>query len=371
MENAVAQLPVIPENTPPVAPNPVIGAAAQLLAPLVGESKWLTDTLQQLPQFSAQNGTLALLGEFGTGKSLLARHVHWHSPRAAAPCVMIDLRGMPHEIVETELFGYTRGGFLTRRAVVPGRVATAENGTCIIQGFELLPAVVQERCLPWLTAGRLQPVGTEESFASDARVILELRGRDFSKRRSAALIPAIVDLVEGRMLEVESLAKRREDIVPIAEHYLQRYGEEWGKPRVQFSADVVRMLKKASWPRNVRSLLAAVASAVQEVDDELVEMKHFPPAFAGRPSAVAEVGIDATALEDIVEEKLRRFFGRLGQYEVHELYSTVIGKIERPLFRLVLEQTKGNQVRAARVLGINRNTLRTRMKKLGLMPDKE
>lgn len=357
---------VTPLPLPAVRRGPVSS-----LVPLIGESAWAQSARSWLAAH-AHARVIGVVGDVGTGKTLLARHWHHQHAPSDAPCEVIDLRGFPAEVIETELFGYVASGFFSRHEVVPGRVTLAGSGTCIIQGFETLPAATQERCLPWLLEGTVHPVRSDESIRSVARVVLEIRARGWSaQKRGATFIRPVADLLESAVCDMEPLQKRRDDIVPLAEYYLQRYAEEWGWPRARFSHEVIRVFKRASWQENVRGLVVAVASAVHEAQGGEILVKHLPPGLLGRPAAVATTGMDAIALEDLVTEKLSRFFAKLGRYDVQDLYETVIEKVERPLLRLVLTHVDGNQVRAARLLGINRNTLRTRLKKLGVKPPRK
>lgn len=324
--------PLTADDTPFVLQSPFSSVFTP--TPLVGESAWALAARAQIPLLAQSSGLLAVVGEPGTGKTLLARLLHAHSPRATEPCMLVDLRGMSHEKIPEVLFDDMR------------------RGTCILQGVETLPAVLQERCL---------------QVRYRAQVILEVRGREGALHRGMTIIPAILDLVGHRILHTAPMSQRREDVLPIAEHYLRRYAQEWGRPIPVLDKDSVRLLRRAHFADHVRGVIAAVAHALHEAGTQPLAAQHFPPAMQGRNEIVTEAGVDALALEELVEQKLARFFTRLGTYDVRDVYETVISRVERPLFRLVLAQAQGNQVRAARTLGINRNTLRTRLRKFGLL----
>lgn len=363
MGSSLAQ--AIQTTTIPVAPVAVHTAAAGM-TPFIGDSKWAQALRRELQARAADNAPVAFVGDVGTGKTLLARQLHALSSQPEQPCIEINLYGLPHEVVESELFGYVRGGFL-RREVVPGQVAAAGAGTCIVSGVERLPVAVQELCLRWITEHRMTPMGSDEPLPAPARVVLELRGREMPRARETALIHPLYELVAAQVVSVLPLQERREDIVPIAEHYLRQYAAEWGLPGPRLLPETQRLLKRAVWRDHVRGVMLSVVRALLDAGTARLEPKHFPPALTGRADAAAKLGLEATALEDIVGQKLTHFFQRLGSYEVRDLYATVMNKLERPLFRLVMEQTHGNQVKAARILGINRNTLRTRLHKLDLV----
>lgn len=335
-------------------------------APWIGGSRWHREFDQRLGLAARAPGPVTVVGETGVGKTLAGRHLHWRSAKAAGPCLVVDLRQIPVEAVESELFGYARTGLFNRAGYEAGLVERAGEGTCVVQGMETLPAEVQERLLPWLAEGQVRPMGVATIRPSAARIIVELRIPTFPTARTNPFITPLYDLLRQTVLEIPPLAARREDIVPIAEHYLHTYAEAWGHAPRRWSNDAKRLLRRAPWRENVRGVVAAVGSAVLNSHVELVEAHHLPTWLHGRAANLTTRGLDGVALEEIVERKLVQFFDRLGRYEVQDIYRTVMQKIERPLLKLVLARTNGNRVRAARVLGINRNTLRTRCKALGL-----
>lgn len=349
-----------------VIPSRIAHQMASTLAPLIGDSKWHRELLQRLDLLAHDARPVAIVGAAGVGKTLTAKHLHWRSAAATAPCECIDLRRFPAEIVETELFGYARGGFFQRSGHVPGLIAGIGEGTCILQGIEQLPAEVQERFIPWFTEQSATPVGTDTAEHLPARIVVELRLPTFPRPKESPVIPALYDILRQSVVEVAPLAERRDDIQPIAEYYLTTYAATWGLPSRRFSQEAGRLLRRGAWRENVRGLISAIAGTVMGVSAETVEAHHLPPWIAGRVTEVTSLGLEGVALEELVAQKLTTFFERLGRYEVHDVYDTVMQKVERPLLRLVMERTGGNQLRAARILGINRNTLRARLKELGL-----
>ncbi|MBI4238917.1 MAG: sigma-54-dependent Fis family transcriptional regulator [Deltaproteobacteria bacterium] len=348
-----------------------IAKLTEELVPFVGIGRWAKETWGTVQAAARSGDRLTLVGEAGTGKTLLARHLHWQSPTADAPYQIIQLERIPHEVVESELFGYVRGGFLSRRTVVPGRVAACGTGTCIVTGLDRLPSALQERCLSWLCEGAMIPMGSEERIPAPARIVFELRAREFPRARESALIGPLYDLVARHVVTMEPIARRRDDIVPLVEYYLERYGTEWGLGYRRLSSEAARFLRRAGWRENVRGIMLAAAHAVSTTEARELTPKDFPPQLARHPELATELGLESTSLEELIERKLTQFFERLGEYDVHELHSAITAKVERPLIKLVLAKTRGNQVQAARILGINRNTLRTRMRQLGLTAKRE
>ncbi|MBI4366763.1 MAG: sigma-54-dependent Fis family transcriptional regulator [Deltaproteobacteria bacterium] len=339
---------------------------ADALAPFIGASPWHRDITARLPLLAHDARPLTLVGPPGAGKTLVARHIHWRSAAAAAPCAVVDLRRLPVEAVESELFGYAKSQLFGRQGWTPGLLAGIGEGTCILQGLERLPAQIQERLLPWLTEQSACPVGTTTPEHFPARVCIELRADGFPKAKETAVLSPIYTLMRQSVLEVAPLEARREDILPIAEQYLHAYAPAWGLPARRFSPEATRLLKRAGWPEHVRSLIAAVATAITRRHAATVEAHDFPPAIAGHVGEVTGLGLEGISLEDLVEQKITIFFDRLGHYEVHDVYDAIMEKVERPLMKLALRRTGGNQLKAARILGINRNTLRAKLRAFGM-----
>lgn len=359
------------ENPTPETAMGETPVAPRALTPLIGDAKWTRGMHSELGELGAHAGPATIVGLAGSGKTLLAEHIHAHGTHAHAPCTLIDLARVPHEVVESELFGYVRGGFLTRRSLVPGRIASIGHGTCIVAGLDTLPAPVQARCVSWLTEGCAKALGAEETIPLPARIIFEFKWPELPKARETSLIPPLYEIAARRVILVPSLETRREDILPIAHYYGERYAREWGLHTPTFAHETEKFLKRARWTENVRSLIQSVAQALHHVNGGALTPKDFPLGLARQASVAAELGIESISLEEIIEKKLQQFFERLGEYDVHDLYDTILAKVEKPLIKLVLERTVGNQVRAARVLGINRNTLRSRIAALSLTLPRE
>ncbi len=344
----------------------VVRAPSFGVTPFIGESSWCAHVRSRLPIWSRNSSLVALIGDTGAGKSLLARHIHVHSSRGSSELVDIDLRKINANTVLPFLFGKVESTGPGELRVLPGMVAAIGTGTCLLQGLECQPASIQEQCLEWLTTGKFSPVGASEQVHSASRLILEIHARELHRGRSATLISPILDLLQSRVIAVEPLSCRREDILPIATYYLKRTANEWGMRVPQISPAAKNLLVNASWQNNVHGLIKVVMESLGNDPGEQICPSHLPAVLAGRLEAVVDLALESTSLEEIVSHKLQDFFNRLGNYEVNDLFATVISKVERPLFSLVLNRAKGNQVKAARWLGMNRNTLRSRIKRYKL-----
>ncbi|MBI2346957.1 MAG: sigma-54-dependent Fis family transcriptional regulator [Deltaproteobacteria bacterium] len=358
-------------QSPAALPLPIPGSTtngiatvARTLSPLLGGSRAHDQLLQRLDLLAHDGRPLLIVGQPGVGKTLVARHLHWRSAAAAAPCARIDLRRLPYEMIESELFGHVQSRLFNRSSMIPGIVDKVGEGLCILEGLDAIPAAVQARLLPWFANQAAAPVGSTAAEHLPARIIVELRASRSPRLKVSPMIAPIHEILQGSTLELQPLADRRDDILPIAEHYLTHYADAWGLGPRHLGPDAARALRRGQWRANVRGLIAAVAHATLVSADAVVTAQQLP-AWATRLDDANEDGLANVALEAVVEEKLATFFERLGNYDVRDLYTTVLEKVERPLLRLVMKRTGGNQVRAARILGINRNTLRARLRALG------
>jgi DNA-binding NtrC family response regulator len=208
-----------------------------------------------------------------------------------------------------------------------------------------------------------QPLGIDDIMPVHCRVVLIFESPDFPRSSEKVLEPQLWEALKDHVASMPSLQARRDDILPLVEFYLERYAREWNQPRRELTASAERMLKRYRWPGNVKELGWALASAMTSTAQTELDLPHFPPQIATTGEAPS---MDNVALEDFVEQKLAQFLERVGNYDVSNLYEAIETQMERPLYKLMMQHTGGNQIKAARILGINRNTLRTKLKKYGL-----
>ncbi|PIR21451.1 MAG: hypothetical protein COV45_01505 [Deltaproteobacteria bacterium CG11_big_fil_rev_8_21_14_0_20_47_16] len=331
--------------------------------PIVSESRAMQDVLQALKEEEGRSGPVVFVGESGSGKQFLARHLHSRCSGAAGPYLTIDARRMAVEAIDQILLGYWHKPLFGKAEVIPGMLAEAAGGTLVIRGFETVPWRVQELLVPVVTDGHYQPLNVQESLPVQCRIVFVFESAVFPRSSEKVLAPQLWEALKDRVVQVPTLQARRDDVLPLAEYFLNRQAQEWGQPRRELSTAAQKVIKKYRWPGNVKELQWAMATAMTSTSHEVLDVHHFPPQLA----AAGEVpSLDNVALEDFVEQKLAQFLERVGSYDVSDLHDAIETQMERPLYKLVLQHTNGNQIKAARILGINRNTLRTKLRKYGL-----
>lgn len=331
--------------------------------PIVAESRAMQEVMRRVQDEEDRVTPLVVVGEQGAGKQFLMRLLHSRGSGAAGPFVTVDLGRMAIEAVDQILLGYWHKPLFGRAELVPGMMAEASGGTLVIRGFENLPWMLQKLLLPAMVDKTYHPLGVEDILPVQCRIVLNFAMPVFPRSSEKVLEPQIWEVLKDRVLQVPALQTRKDDIIPLSEQQLERYAREWNQSPRELSAAAQKMLRRYRWPGNVKELQWALAMAMASTTQQVLDVAHFPPQLAMVGEAPS---VDSIALEDFIEQKLAQFLERVGNYDVSDLFEAIEAQMERPLMKLVLQHTKGNQIKASRILGINRNTLRTKLRKYGL-----
>jgi two-component system nitrogen regulation response regulator GlnG len=323
---------------------------------LVGRSPALLETFKTIGRLAARDVSVLITGESGTGKELVARAIHAASPRADGPFVAINTAAIPHELLESELFGHERGAFTGAVAARAGRFRQAAGGTLFLDEIGDMSMDLQAKLLRVLQDGEVTPIGGDAPEAVNVRIIAATQ-RDLDAAIAAGEFRKDL-LYRLRIvpIHIPPLRERRDDIAVLAQHFLARYAPQLaGARRVLTDAALERLLRH-SWPGNVRELENAVKRALVLSSSEPLGGDDF--AFLEANTA-AET---EKSLEDLVRGEVARGLDAAEG----ETYRRITERVQRPLIEAVLARTQGNQIRAAALLGINRNTLRKKIAQLGI-----
>jgi two-component system nitrogen regulation response regulator GlnG len=338
--------------------------------PLIGRSPAMQEVYRVMARLMHTDLTVMISGESGTGKELVARALHNFGKRARGPFVAINMAAIPRELIESELFGHEKGAFTgaTERGV--GKFELAQGGTLFLDEIGDMPAEAQTRLLRVLQEGEYTSVGGRTARRSDVRIIAATH----QNLRALIHVGRFREDLYYRLnvvpIRLPPLRERIDDVADLSRAFLRR-AEEEGLPRKTISSEGIARLKEHSWPGNVRELenlirrLAALCPdgqiPAQVIDDEVA---------AGAGADRAESGDEAVVgrtLGAAVELHLKRYFNLHGEsLPPPGLYDRVIREIELPLIALTLSATKGNQLKAADLLSINRNTLRKKIRELDI-----
>ena len=332
--------------------------------PLIGRSPVMQDIYRTMARLMGSDLTVMINGESGTGKELVARALHDYGKRKGGSFVAINMAAIPRELIESELFGHEKGAFTGAQTRGVGRFEQAAGGTLFLDEIGDMPTDAQTRLLRVLQEGEFTTVGGRTPIKSNVRIIAATHHDLKQLIRNGTFREDLFYRLNVVPIRLPPLRERTEDIPELVRVFLARAAEEGLSWKI-IDNDAMDRLKNHSWPGNVRELenlikrLAALYSheviSFEDIDGELSEA-------APEPADDDEKGLSKT-----VEQHLATYFSaHAGGLPAAGLYQRVLREVERPLITLTLQATKGNQIRAAEVLGLNRNTLRKKIRELNI-----
>jgi len=317
------------------------------LGAMLGRSDAMQEVFRTIRRVAGSRATVLIRGESGTGKELAARAIHALGPRCAAPFVAVNCAGIPDTLIESELFGHERGAFTDARERRIGRFEAASGGTLFLDEIGELAAPVQAKLLRALQERAIDRVGGSAPVEVDVRVVAATH-RDLEKEVDAGRFRSdLYYRIHVVPIELPPLRERREDIRPLALHFLERLRSEAGRGATRIAPRALEALERFPWPGNVRELANAIERAVALSDREVLELEDLPPGIVreGRIEELREgvrsgaIGVEAAAAD-----------------------------FEREILLEMLERCAWNQTRAAEQLRITRRALKLKMDRYGLAP---
>jgi len=342
------------------APDAEAGAGTSL----IGRSPAMQDVYRVIARVVSNDLTVLISGESGTGKELVAKAVHDLGPRRRAPFVALNMAAIPRELIEAELFGHERGAFTGAAARVAGKFEQAAGGTLFLDEIGDMPMDAQTRLLRVLQSGEFTTVGGARTIKADVRIVAATNKDLGALVQTGQFREDLFYRLNVVPVALPALRDRRQDVALLARHFLDRAAED-GLPRKQLDASAVAVLEGYDWPGNVRELENLMRRIAALSRDEWIDAEGIRRALgeASQPQPVRrDAGIEAAVrarLDRIAIEEPRAL-------DDGTLYDRIIGEVERPLIEAMLARHQQNQLRAARALGINRNTLRKRLDTLGI-----
>ncbi|KAA5610182.1 nitrogen regulation protein NR(I) [Rhodovastum atsumiense] len=356
------------------APEPVAAETpreAEERLPLIGRSPAMQEIYRTIARLTTADLTVMINGESGTGKELVARALHDYGRRRGGPFIAINMAAIPRELIESELFGHERGAFTGAMNRNVGRFEQANGGTLFLDEIGDMPPEAQTRLLRVLQEGEFTTVGGRQPVRANVRIIAATHRDLRAAIRAGAFREDLFYRLNVVPIRLPPLRERTEDVPDLARHFLERARAD-GLPTKSLDAGAMEALRAWRWPGNVRELenlmrrLAALCPdeviTAETVRAELAEAE--PMALPGAPAAVAE---GPEPLSAAVERHIRAFLAahRDGMAP-SDIYDRVLAEVERPLIQLTLAATRGNQIKAAAMLGLNRNTLRKKIRDLDI-----
>jgi two-component system response regulator HydG len=303
------------------------------LAGLIGESKAMREVFQAIGKAAATRATVLISGESGTGKELAARAIHYNSSRASAPFVPVNCGSIPENLLESELFGHVKGAFTGASEARAGFFQTADGGTIFLDEISDTSLSMQAKLLRVLQDGDIYMVGSSRPREVDVRVLAATNKDLRTLVKNRVFREDLFFRLHVITIVMPPLREREDDVLLIASYFAAKFAEELGRAVPRFSDEALQVLKNYHWPGNVRELENLIQRLTVMTEADVIEVPDLPSTM--RFSLGREAGLDRTLAE-----------------------------VEAEHLRNVLASVGGNKTRAAEILGIDRKTLREKLKSL-------
>jgi two-component system nitrogen regulation response regulator GlnG len=336
--------------------------------PLIGRSLAMQEIYRVIARLTQSDLTVMITGESGTGKELVARVLHDHGKRRHGPFVPVNMAAIPRDLIESELFGHEKGSFTGAQARMAGRFEQAEGGTLFLDEIGDMPLEAQTRLLRVLQEGEYTTIGGRKPIKTDLRIIAATH-RDLRALIQQGLFREdLFYRLNVVPLRLPPLRERLDDIGDLARHFLRTTARENLGEHTNTGGAIDR-LKHYDWPGNVRELENLIRRIVAVHPQDVITEELIEQELAGSnvTAKASDAPSDDLSLSEMVERYLAQYFaGFGGDLPPPGLHDRIIREVEAPLIAAALTATRGNQIRAAELLGLNRNTLRSRVKSLNI-----
>ncbi len=328
---------------------------------IVGNSKKMQEIYKLIGQIAEKDVSILIAGESGTGKELVARAIYHHSFRKEKPFIAINCAAIPESLFESELFGHERGAFTGAERTYIGKLERCDKGTLFLDEIGEMSPALQAKLLRVLQEGEIERLGSSQSIKVNVRVIAATN-KDLEKEvQTGGFREDLYWRLKVISIDLPALRERTEDIPDLVNYFLPRFGAEYNRPVCYMSESALNKLNSYSWPGNVRELENCVRRAVLlSTGDVIAEGNLMIPDSEAEHLLHA---LNRDQLIDRLKEKLEEIIPEILRLSKQDTHANIIEIVEETLIRKALNECGNNQVKAARMLGISRNTLRHRLKK--------
>jgi two-component system nitrogen regulation response regulator GlnG len=330
---------------------------------IIGRCPAMAEVYKAIGRVAAQNVIALITGESGTGKELVARALYQHSTRARAPFLAINCAAIPEPLLESELFGHEKGAFTGADRKRIGKFEQCSGGTLFLDEIGDMPLATQAKILRLLQDQSFERVGGNETIRTDVRLIAATHRDLKAWSEEGKFRPDLYYRLSVFTIPLPPLRERGDDLPMLVQHYLRRFSRELGRQVREITPEALELLCRHPWPGNIRELQGVLKQAILQATGTVLIPAFLPESLRLPPDmAVAEApgGEDDFSFRAFIRRRLEEGSTALSA-EAHQ-------QLDRLLLRLVLRHTRGNQAQAARVLGISRQTLRSKTRELGLDP---
>lgn len=338
-----------------------VGAIGERSSQIIGNSRKMQEIFKRIGQIAENNVAVFLTGESGTGKELAARAIYHHSRRKDQPFIAINCAAIPEALFESELFGHERGAFTGAERTVIGKIERCHHGTLFLDEITELSMPLQAKLLRAIQEQEIERVGGNRLIPVDVR-ILAATNKDIEKEvENQRFREDLYYRLKVISLHLPPLRERSEDLPALVDYFLARFSREYGRDRCFLKEGTMAKLTAYSWPGNVRELENWLRRAVLLSAGTVIDGKDLPIPAADRNQP------GPPARDELIErlrDQLELIVADLLARDVPDVHGQIIELVENVLVDAALRQCGDNQVRAAKLLGVSRNTLRHRLKKL-------
>ena len=305
---------------------------------MIGESEAMRKVFRSIAKATSTSATVLITGESGTGKELVARAIHYSSPRVSSSFVPVNCGGIPEGLLESELFGHIKGAFTGATETRAGFFQTADGGTIFLDEISETSLSMQVKLLRVLQDKEVYMIGANRPQKVDVRILVATNKYLLDLVEKGVFRQDLFFRLNVITITLPPLRERGDDILLLARHFASEFAEEYGRPTPRFSDKALQVLRNYYWPGNVRELENVIQRLIVMTDGDLIEVPDLPSLM--RFSALREMGLNRTLAE-----------------------------VEAEYIRNVIASVDGNKTRAAEILGIDRKTLREKLKKYSSNPD--
>ena len=337
---------------------------------IVGRSPAMQDLYKSIARLSQNDLTVMIYGESGTGKELVAKALHKYSTRSEKPFIAINMAAIPNDLIESELFGHEKGSFTGAHQKSDGKFKLAEKGTLFLDEIGDMPIDAQTRLLRVLQEGEFTPIGGKEKIQADTRIIAATHKNLSNLIEKGEFREDLFYRLNVVPISIPPLRERKEDIPELVNHFLDKAKDQQLEPK-KFTTESFQILEKYQWPGNVRELENFILKLCALYTDENIMNEDLAEEILNLQKLDQQMLDADNQFSKILENYLSRNINKINKEYQGDVYNYFVTELEKVLLLEVLKNKNGNQLKAAELLGLNRNTLRKKITELNISIDQE
>ena len=337
---------------------------------IVGRSPAMQDLYKSIARLSQNDLTVMIYGESGTGKELVAKALHKYSTRSEKPFIALNMAAIPNDLIESELFGHEKGSFTGAHQKSDGKFKLAEKGTLFLDEIGDMPIDAQTRLLRVLQEGEFTPIGGKEKIQADTRIIAATHKNLSNLIEKGEFREDLFYRLNVVPISIPPLRERKEDIPELVNHFLDKAKDQQLEPK-KFTTESFQILEKYQWPGNVRELENFILKLCALYTDENIMNEDLAEEILNLQKLDQQMLDTDNQFSKILENYLSRNINKINKEYQGDVYNYFVTELEKVLLLEVLKNKNGNQLKAAELLGLNRNTLRKKITELNISIDQE